>query len=297
MYTVEKVEGLDLFVELINIALVQAISEGGEKSNWKRTVQRIRESSKNGAQVIVLQELFLTDYFCYKKKVDVLPKSLFLHEVVFKEAEELAKELSIVLFLSFYERFGEGGFNTILCIDSSGEQLGSYRKSHIPNDPGYYEKTYFSEGDTGVKVFETSYGRIAPLVCFDQWFPEMARIATLHGAELIVYPTAIGWDFDANPELREEELDAWVTIQRAHAIANGVYVAAVNRVGDENGKTFWGNSFVCGPLGKVIARGGQEEDIIMAEIDFSEINRTRDVWTFLRDRRPDLYTDLTKDEK
>jgi N-carbamoylputrescine amidase len=285
-------EGLDLFVELINIALIQSSDGKGKTVNWTETKRLITEAANGGANVIVLQELFLGAYFCYEENVALLDNAIRSDDSRILEAQALAKELSIVLFFSFYEKDLLKNYNSVLCIDTSGEQLGVYRKSHIPNDPGYYEKFYFAEGNTGVQVFETKFGRIAPLICFDQWFPEAARIAALKGAQLIVYPTAIGWDLDTPEALKEEELDAWITIQRAHAIANGVYVASVNRVGEENGKVFWGNSFVCGPLGRVLNRGGGQDQVVSASIDLTKIQKTRSVWTFLHDRRPDLYDEL-----
>ncbi len=296
MCTVGIGEGLDLFVELINISLIQSSDQSGEKANWNYTKHRIRDASIGGANVIVLQELFLGAYFCYEENASNFDRAISTNSPIIIEARALAEELSVVLFFSFYEESDTKGHNSVLCINADGEALGVYRKSHIPNDPGYYEKYYFEDGDTGVVVFDTKYGRIAPLICFDQWFPEAARIATLKGAQLIVYPTAIGWDLDASESLKEEELDAWVTIQRSHAIANGVFVATVNRVGEENGKVFWGNSFVCGPLGKIFARGGTDNEVISTFLNFSKIEKTRTVWTFIRDRRPDLYNELIDDK-
>ena len=269
--------------------------ENMAKAEW-----RIREAAGRGAQIVCLQELFRSQYFCREEN----PARFDLAEPVPGPSTErlgtLAEELGCVIVASLFERRMAGVYhNTAAVIDANGELLGLYRKMHIPEDPLYFEKFYFTPGDLGFRSFDTRCGRISALVCWDQWYPEAARLAALGGARVLFYPTAIGWHPSEKAEHGAAQCDAWQTIQRAHAIANGVYVAAVNRVGyegpPEQGLEFWGGSFVCDPFGRVIAQASHDrEEILIAECNPRTIEEVRRNWPFLRDRRIDAYGPLTK---
>jgi N-carbamoylputrescine amidase len=212
-----------------------------------------------------------------------------------QELSKLAEELSIVIIASLFEKRTDGIYhNSAVVFDADGQNLGIYRKSHIPDDLGFYEKYYFTPGDTGYKVFKTKFGVLGVLICWDQWYPEAARLCALKGAQILFYPTAIGTLPFENEELKNEYMQAWETIQRSHAVSNGCFVASVNRVGTEDNITFWGGSFVCGPFGKYIARAGSQEEILIADCDLSLIDQQRRTWPFLRDRRIDTYDGITK---
>ncbi|MBM3775811.1 MAG: carbon-nitrogen hydrolase, partial [Acidobacteria bacterium] len=258
--------------------------------NTAKALWRIREAAARGARVICLQELFRSQYFCREEKPALFDLAEPIPGPTTDSLSALAAELGTVIVASLFERRAAGVYhNTAIVIDADGSMLGLYRKMHIPDDPLYYEKYYFTPGDLGFRSFETGHGRIAPLVCWDQWYPEAARLAALGGAEILVYPTAIGWHPAEKRQFGAAQYDAWRTIQRAHAIANGVYVAAVNRVGfegpPERGLQFWGGSFVCDPFGQIIAQASQDrEEILVAECDPRRIEEVRRHWPFLRDR-------------
>ncbi|HLP43487.1 MAG TPA: carbon-nitrogen hydrolase [Fibrobacteria bacterium] len=266
--------------------------------------ERIAKAAELGAQVVVLPELVFHDYFCIEEDARHFDLAQDVDAPVLKELGALAGSLSIVLVVPIFERRAPGLYhNSAIVFDADGSRAGLYRKMHIPDDPGFFEKYYFTPGDLGFQSFATRYGRIGVLICWDQWFPEGARLTAMQGCDLLVYPTAIGYD-DKETEGRNPAeakaldakwLDAWVTMQRSHAIANGVYVAAVNRVGREGHLRFWGNSFMSDPGGGVIARLGEtEESVLLTDIRPAEVEMHRRVWPFLRDRRIDAYDTLLK---
>ncbi len=270
-------------------------NENLAKAEW-----RIREAAGRGAQIVALQELFRSQYFCREEREAFFDLAEPVPGPTTESLAKLARELSVAIVGSVFERRAAGLYhNTAVVIDSGGELLGLYRKMHIPDDPGYFEKYYFTPGDLGVRVFQTRYGRVAPLVCWDQWFPETARMAALAGAEILIYPTAIGWHPSEKAEFGAAQHDAWRTMQRAHAISNGVFVAAVNRVGHEGpadaGLEFWGGSFVADPFGVTMAEASHDgEEILVVECDTRRIEETRRGWPFLRDRRIDAYEPLLR---
>jgi agmatine deiminase len=278
----------------VTVGLIQTSVSPDLEANLKKTVRRIREAARKGARVICLQELFRTRYFPIDEKIDA---SHFAETVPGQSTtllSELAKELEVVIVVPIFEAAADGRyFNTAAVIDADGQTLGIYRKLHIPHDPFFYEKSYFEEGDLGYKVFQTRYLKFAVLICYDQWFPEAARAASLAGADVIFYPTAIGY-LRNDPLPYTDWLNAWITIQRGHAIANSVHVAVVNRVGTEGPTTFWGNSFVCNPFGKPIRKSGTKEDVLVADLDISQNARIREGWRFTKNRRPDTYGALTE---
>ena len=268
-------------------------NENLAKAEWK-----IREAAGRGAQVMCLQELFRSQYFCREENAELFALAESIPGPSTEALGKLARELKVVIVASLFERRAAGLYhNTAAVLGPDGEIAGLYRKMHIPDDPLYFEKYYFTPGDLGFNSIATPYGRLGVLVCWDQWYPEGARIAALSGADLLVYPTAIGWHPAEKAQYGAAQLDAWRTIQRAHAIANGIYVAAVNRVGyegpPEHGLEFWGSSFVADPFGQVIAQAsiGQEE-ILVAECDPRRMEEVRRNWPFLRDRRIDAYTPI-----
>ncbi len=266
------------------------------EENLERAVTGIREAARQGAGIVCTQELFRSRYFCQAED----PARFDLAEPIPGPSTEVlakvAAESGVVLVASLFEHRAEGLYhNTAVVIDASGELVGRYRKMHIPDDPLYYEKFYFTPGDTGFQAFPTREAKIGTLVCWDQWFPEAARLTALAGAQILFYPTAIGWQFDEGDDVDAAQHDAWETSQRAHAIANGVFVVAVNRVGAEEGIRFWGQSFVADPFGRVIARApADEESVLVVECDLAKIEDVRRNWPFLRDRRIDAYEDLTR---
>ena len=285
------------------VGLIQLKISKNRDLNLNDAKNKIEEAAKRGAKIICLPELFLNEYFC---KVE--------NHSNFKLAEKipgnttnifcnLANKLEIILIISLFEKKMPGiYYNTCLTINEKGKIISKYRKMHIPDDPGYYEKFYFTPGDLGFKSTRTKYCNIGSLICWDQWFPEAARITALKGADIIFYPTAIGWHPKEKKKFGKKQLDSWITIQRSHAIANGVYIAAINRVGVErNGNTkidFWGNSFVSDPSGKIIGKLGNKKDgVLITEIDLRKIESTRQHWPFLRDRRIDAYKSILKNPK
>ena len=279
----------------LSIGIVQCALDGTREENVARVEALVREAAKEGAQVVLTPELFEGPYFpqTEDERAFDLAAPLDGHPSVAR-MRALAAELEIVLPVSFFERSGQSYYNSLVAIDADGTVLGIYRKSHIPDGPGYEEKFYFRPGDTGFQVWKTRHGRIGVGICWDQWFPEAARLTALSGAQIIFYPTAIGFqDFDAEEAAKQHQ--AWETIQKSHAIANGVFVAAVNRVGKENAVEFWGQSFVCDPFGEILVRGSRDsEEILIVECDLSLIEQTRQGWPFLRDRRTDAYKGLNR---
>ena len=284
------------------IGLIQLSCTADVEENLQKTIIKIRELAAGGAQIICLQELFRSLYFC---DVEAHDNFRLGEEIPGQTTEVLAKlsaELGVVIIASLFEKRAPGLYhNTTAVLDADGSYLGKYRKMHIPDDPGYYEKFYFTPGDfssevSGYKVFNTKFGKIGVLICWDQWYPEAARITSLMGAEILVFPTAIGWDIDeADVIIRQEQYDAWQTIQRSHAIANGVYVVSVNRVGKEAGQQFWGGSFVSNPFGRLLYLASHsEEEASVVEIDLDKTEYYRTTWPFLRDRRTDSYGSILK---
>jgi N-carbamoylputrescine amidase len=279
----------------VRLALLQYASGKNADETLAYAEGLIRKAAGKGASIICLQELFHADYFCREVNSERFREAIRIPGPFTDHFSSLASELNAVLVLPFFEEEAPGiYFNSAAVIDSDGSLAGIYRKMHIPEDPGFHEKFYFTPGDKGYQVFETSVGRIGVLICWDQWFPEAARITSMMDADLLLYPTAIGTLAHESPSEKEEFYDAWKTIQRSHAIANGLFVAAVNRVGTEGGTTFWGRSFVSGPMGQILAEAGEEEEILIADLDFSNIKSQRQIWPFFRDRRIDSYGPITK---
>ena len=279
----------------LKIGLIQTRAEKNPDDNLKKTLELVRKAAARGAKIICLQELFRSRYFCQ----DHDTKNFELAEPVpgptTKRLSELARQKKIVIVASLFEKRAEGVYhNTAVVIDADGKIAGKYRKMHIPDDPFFYEKFYFSPGDLGFQTHQTRYGKIGVLICWDQWFPEAARLTALQGAQILFYPTAIGWQ-ETDRKLAKAQMSGWETVQRGHAVANGVFVAAVNRVGKEGAVTFWGNSFVADPFGGLVAKAGEkEEEILIVECDLDQIKEIRQGWPFLRDRRIDAYADLTQ---
>jgi agmatine deiminase len=282
--------------EAVTIGLVQTSVSENIAQNMQETAEKIVEAAKKGAQIVCLQELYRTRYFPQRENLDFKDLAESIPGESTKAFSELAKEYKLVIIAPLFEKAKNGKFyNSAVVIDSNGEIMGTYRKAHIPQDPYFYEKDYFEAGDSDYKVFETSFARIGVLICYDQWFPEPARINALKGAEIIFYPTAIGYVKGYNSEDGDWH-DAWKTVQRAHAIANGIHVAAVNRVGEEGELQFWGGSFVCDSFGKVLKEAStKKEEVLIAKVDLSKNKRIQDGWGFLRNRRPDTYNPLVKD--
>ena len=269
------------------------------EANLAKALDGIREAAQGGAEIVCLQELFRTQYFCREENAELFDLAETIPGPTTSVIGDIAKELQVAVVASLFERRTHGMYhNTAAIIDADGSLTGIYRKMHIPDDPLYFEKFYFTPGDLGFRTFETQYSRVGVLVCWDQWYPEGARITSLQGANVLFYPTAIGWHPSEKARHGEAQLDAWRTMQRAHAIANGVFVAAVNRTGFEgspdHGLEFWGNSFVADPFGRVIAQAcASEEQVLVVECDPKQMDEVRRNWPFLRDRRIDAYTPIT----
>lgn len=279
----------------VTVGLIQTAVSENIAQNMQKTQQKISQAAEKGAQIICLQELYRTRYFPQEENADAAPLAESIPGESTKAFAKLAKKHKIVIIAPLFEKGRAGKFyNTAVIIDADGKILGKYRKAHIPQDPYFYEKNYFAEGKTEFKVIQTAYAKISALICYDQWFPEAARICTLAGAEIIFYPTAIGY-IKGHTSADGDWHDAWRTVQRAHAIANGVHVAAVNRVGEEGWLEFWGGSFICDSFGKVIAEASiTNEEVVVAEVDLAKNQQIQDGWGFLRNRRPDTYKPLTK---
>ncbi len=279
--------------KIVSIGLIQTTVSDDIADNMKKTIERIEEASRKGAQIVCLQELYRTKYFPQEKKQDVSKLAETIPGESTRAFSELAKKKKIVIIAPLFEKNSNGKYyNSAAIIDANGKILGSYRKVHIPNDQFFYEKNYFEAGDQGYSVHKTYYARVGVLICYDQWFPEPARINALKGAEIIFYPTAIGWIKDHSSSDGDWH-DAWKTVQRAHAIANGVHVAAVNRVGEEGQLKFWGGSFVCDSFGKVLKEASDtNEEALVVKVDLSKNKKIQEGWGFLKNRRPDTYNSL-----
>ncbi len=279
----------------VSISLIQVSCSEDIESNLQKTCRRIRETARNGSQIIILQELFAWPYFCREIDDRFFQWAEPVPGPTVEKLETLAGELEVVIVASLFEKRTAGIYhNTAVVIDADGKYLGKYRKMHIPDDPGFHEKFYFTPGDLGYSVFATRYGRIGVLVCWDQWFPEAARITAMLGADILVYPTAIASLPEEAGELSDRYRNAWQSVQKSHAIANGCFVASANRTGQEGHLSFWGHSFVSGPLGEVLAEGGFDEETVTCQIDLSMPERHRTTWPFFRDRRIDTYEPLTQ---
>ncbi len=286
----------------IKAALIQISVGRDTDQNLKKAVDWITKAAKEGAEVICLPELFRSQYFCQKEDTANFGLAETIPGASTETIGKAAKENNVVVVASLFEKRAAGLYhNTAAVINQEGDIAGIYRKMHIPDDPGYYEKFYFTPGDLGYKSFSTNSGNIGTLICWDQWYPEAARLTALKGADIIFYPTAIGWHPGEKEEHGKAQIESWVTIQRGHAIANGIFVAAVNRVGHEKvnadsaGIEFWGSSFIADPQGVIIAQGSTDrEEIVTAEIDLERIEYIRHNWPFLRDRRIDSYSGLDK---
>ena len=278
----------------ISVAAIQLPCSGDISQNIEATVQQIEAAAKAGANLICLQELFSSLYFCQTEDHSQFGIAESIPGPTTDRICQVAKENQVVIVAGVFERRTAGVFhNTAIVIETDGSILGTYRKMHIPDDPYFYEKFYFTPGDLGFQSFQTSVGNVGVCICWDQWFPEAARLTAMQGAEILVYPTAIGWQALEKEQFGAAQVDAWQTMMRSHAIANGVYVVAPNRVGVEQNIEFWGASFVVDPYGCVIAKAGQEAETIQADCDLSLIETARTHWPFFRDRRIDAYTDLT----
>jgi N-carbamoylputrescine amidase len=277
------------------VGLVQMTCDEKPDRNLKKAIARIGEAAKQGATVICLQELFRSQYFCQKEDAALFALAEPIPGPTSEALARVARKHKVVIVASLGGRRAPGGYhNTAVILERDGSINGMYRKMHIPDDPLYYEKFYFTPGDLGFRTHDTSAGKCGVLVCWDQWFPEGARLTALSGAQMLFYPTAIGWLAGEKDEMNTAQHDAWETIQRAHAIANGVYVCAVNRVGREGQLTFWGQSFVADPFGRIVARASSDrEENLLVEIDLAKIEETRQNWPFLRDRRIDSYDGLS----
>lgn len=285
----------------LKVGLVQHFCSDDIQANLQKTIQGIRDVKSKGAQLIVLQELHRTVYFCQSEDTRFFDWAESIPGESTEIFGKIAKELEVVIVLSLFEKRAKGLFhNTAVVIEKDGLIAGKYRKMHIPDDPGFYEKFYFTPGDMGFEPIKTSVGNLGVLVCWDQWYPEAARLMAMKGADLLIYPTAIGWDPNDSQEEKKRQADAWITIQRSHAIANGIPVVSVNRVGFEKGEIhtgslFWGNSFICGPQGEFLVQASSEkEESLVCELDLDKTESVRRIWPFFRDRRIDFYQDLLK---
>jgi N-carbamoylputrescine amidase len=283
----------------VTLGLVQHSCALDPEDNMLRAVQGIREAATRGANIVCLQELFRSRYFCQVEDHRFFELAEPVPGPSTETLAALAKDLGVVIVASLFEKRAEGLYhNTAAIIDADGRYLGKYRKMHIPDDPQYYEKFYFTPGDLGFRSWDTRFGRIGVLVCWDQWYPEAARLTAMSGAQILFYPTAIGWLPPEKAEHGAQQQAAWETIQRSHAIANGVYVCAVNRVGHEGdsggGIEFWGGSFVADPGGRLLVKGGTGDEVLTTAIDLGKVDVSRTHWPFLRDRRIDAYQDLTR---
>ncbi|MDP4693641.1 MAG: carbon-nitrogen hydrolase [Opitutales bacterium] len=280
----------------VRIALIQGREQGSQAADLDYTIARIREAAAGGAQVICTQEMFNTPYFCRTQDTEMFDLAEPIPGPTTDVLAKVAGELGVVIIAALFERRASGVYhNTAAVIDADGTYLGKYRKMHIPQDPGFEEKFYFTPGDLGYKVWDPKFGKISGLICWDQWYPEAARMAALAGAEIIFYPTAIGWLPEEKAELGEAQHTAWETVQRGHAVANGCYVAAVNRTGTEGETEFWGQSFVADFYGQIVERAPvSDEAIVLADCDLKALEDMRRIWPFFRDRRIDSFSGLTR---
>ncbi|MDQ6647743.1 MAG: carbon-nitrogen hydrolase [Pseudomonadota bacterium] len=283
--------------------MLQDTDRGSRDANLDAIESGLREAAAAGVELVLLQELHNGPYFCQHESVEIFEQAESIPGSGTERIGKLAEELKLVVVASLFERRAAGLYhNTAVVFDRSAAIAGTYRKMHIPDDPAYYEKFYFTPGDLGFEPIDTSVGRLGVLVCWDQWYPEAARLMTLAGAELLLYPTAIGWDPNDEQAEKDRQRDAWITVQRGHAVANGLPLLACNRTGHENdpsgvgtGIRFWGSSFVAGPQGEFLAQAGRDEgELLVVDVDLARSEQVRRIWPFLRDRRIDAYQDLLK---
>ena len=285
--------------KIVNVGLVQMSTSTDKSHNIDKARERIREAAGRGAHIVCLQELFASPYFCQSEDVAFFDLAEPVDGPTVKAIAEAAKQQSVTVVVPIFERRAAGVYhNSLVVLGPSGEQLALYRKMHIPDDPNFYEKFYFAPGDLGFMAVRTPHAQVGPLICWDQWYPEAARLTAMRGAQILLYPTAIGWLPPDKAEFGAAQLSAWQTMQRAHAIANGVFVVAVNRVGHEpsanGGIEFWGHSFVADPLGVVLAEAGEGEEVLVVPLDLRRSEATRRNWPFFRDRRIDAYTGIER---
>lgn len=284
--------------KLVKVGTVQMSCTKEPQANLAKAIEKIREAAAKGAQIVCLQELFTSLYFCDVEDYENFKLAESIPGPSTEALSAVARELGVVIIASLFEKRTNGIYhNTTAVLDADGSYLGKYRKMHIPDDPAYYEKFYFTPGDLGYKVFKTKFATIGVLICWDQWYPEAARITALMGAEILFYPTAIGWATSQDEATNTEQYNAWQTIQRSHAVANGVHVVSVNRVGfEQNGAMkFWGGSFIANPFGSVLYKASHEnEEVNVLELDLNKTDRYRTHWPFFRDRRIDSYQPITK---
>ena len=284
----------------VTLALIQAKADSDPATNLQATLAKVEQSAADGANIVCTQELFATEYFCQSEDHDNFRLAESIPGATTEAFQRLAKRCGIVIVVSLFEKRSAGVYhNSAAVIDADGSLLGIYRKMHIPDDPLYNEKFYFTPGDLGFRAWDTRFGKIGVLICWDQWYPEAARLTAMQGAELLFYPTAIGWHPSEKEKYGEQQRDAWQTIQRSHAVANGCFVASVNRVGHEtpvggDGIEFWGGSFVAGTSGEILSQAGLDESVLLLEVDLGKVDVTRTHWPFLRDRRIDAYGGITK---
>ena len=293
----------------MRVAVIQQQNTANLDANLARSMDKIREAAAQGAQLVMLQELHRSLYFCQSEDTAMFDLAETVPGPSTDALGALARELQVVIVASLFEKRATGLYhNTAVVLESDGHLAGLYRKMHIPDDPGFYEKFYFTPGDatfnaghSGFTPIRTSVGKLGLLVCWDQWYPEAARLMALAGADLLLYPTAIGWDRTDEQDEQKRQLDAWITIQRAHAVANGLPVLVANRTGfeqspaDDSGIQFWGNSFICGPQGEFLAQADSDnEQVLLADVDLQRSESVRRIWPYLRDRRIDAYADLNK---
>jgi N-carbamoylputrescine amidase len=280
----------------MKIGIIQQHNTADRDDNKRRLAEKIKSLATKGAELVVLQELHNGLYFCQEENVDTFNQAEPIPGPSTEFYGALAKELGVVIVTSLFERRATGLYhNTAVVLEKDGTIAGKYRKMHIPDDPGYYEKFYFTPGDMGFKTIDTSVGRLGVLVCWDQWYPEAARLMALAGAEILIYPTAIGYDPNDTRDEQERQRMAWQTVQRGHAVANGLPVVTVNRVGDEDGVPFWGTSFVAGPQGELLYEAPTNEEVeVVVDVDMQRSEQVRRWWPFLRDRRIENYNDLTR---
>lgn len=285
----------------IRLGLIQTRCEADPDANFKKTLAKIEQAARRGAQIICTQELFRSQYFCQTEDHAHFDLAESIPGPSSKALQKLAHKHQVVLVASLFEKRTHGLYhNTAVVIDADGSLLGSYRKMHIPDDPLYYEKFYFTPGDLGFRAFQTRYAKLGVLICWDQWYPEGARLTALRGAEILFYPTAIGWHPAEKAEYGKDQHAAWETMQRSHAVANGCFVAVPNRVGHERpnggaGIEFWGQSFVAGTSGQILAKASvDKEEILIVPVELGQVEKTRTHWPFFRDRRVDVYGDLTR---
>jgi len=284
--------------KLVKIGTVQMSCTSNQEENLQKAINGIREAAKKGAQIVCLQELFTSLYFCDVEDYENFKLAEAIPGPSTDSLSVIAKELGVVIVASLFEKRTQGIYhNTTAVLDADGAYLGKYRKMHIPDDPFYFEKFYFTPGDLGYKVFKTKFATVGVLICWDQWYPEAARITSLMGAEVLIYPTAIGWATSQDEATNTEQYNAWQTIQRSHAVANGVHVVSINRVGfeQEGRMKFWGGSFISNPFGSILYKASHdEEEVHVLEVDLNKSDSYRTHWPFLRDRRIDSYQPITK---